>query len=179
LLSSIEAAHPLQALRPAQRCVAGQRWQWDGVDFEILHPTEADYAIATRPNAVSCVLRIGNARATALLVGDIEKEQEAALVEQAPGRLAADLLLAPHHGSKTSSSAVFLDAVKPRLALAQTGYRNRFGHPAEEVAARYRERDVQLIDSPHCGALKWHSTTPGNAACQRDVARRYWHHAEP
>ncbi|RZL68237.1 MAG: DNA internalization-related competence protein ComEC/Rec2 [Variovorax sp.] len=179
LLSSIEATHPLQALRPVQRCHAGQRWQWDGVDFEVLHPSAADYDSATKPNAISCVLRIGNGRAAALLAGDIEKEQEAALVARATDRLAVDFLLAPHHGSKTSSSAAFLDAVKPRLALAQTGYRNRFGHPAEEVLQRYRIRDIRVIDSPHCGAMRWHSTTPGNALCQRAAARRYWHHEVP
>ncbi|AMM23276.1 DNA internalization-related competence protein ComEC/Rec2 [Variovorax sp. PAMC 28711] len=181
LLSSIEATHPLQALRPGDlstRCEAGQHWHWDGVDFEILHPLAADYATATKPNAVSCVLRIANGRATALLVGDIEREQEAALVARGPG-LQADVLLAPHHGSKTSSSAAFLNAVKPRIAIAQVGYRNRFGHPADEVLQRYRERDIRVFDSPHCGAFRWSSAVPEQVICQREEGRRYWHHAVP
>jgi competence protein ComEC len=178
LLSSIEAAHPLQKLRAAQRCVAGQRWTWDGVDFEILHPAEADYAGFTKPNAVSCVLRIGNGRAAALLAGDIERLQEAALVARTPG-LRADLLLAPHHGSKTSPSPALLDAVQPRIALVQAGYRNRFGHPAEEVAARYRERDITIVDSAHCGAATWSSARPAALQCQRRTAKRYWHHVVP
>ncbi|HSO45127.1 MAG TPA: DNA internalization-related competence protein ComEC/Rec2, partial [Rhodoferax sp.] len=138
LLSSIEVEHALQALRPATRCVAGQRWQWDGVDFEVLHPLASDYGDVRKTNAMSCALRIGNGRQTALLAGDIEQAQEAQLLARnlggAPGpnhptgNLQADVLLVPHHGSKTSSSAAFLDAVQPRLALVQTGYRNRFGH---------------------------------------------------
>jgi competence protein ComEC len=183
LLSSIEAGHPLQALRPATRCEAGQRWRWDGVDFEVLHPVASDYiSFADKPNAVSCVLRIGNGRATAILAGDIERLQEAALVARsAEGQrdLAADVLLVPHHGSKTSSSPRLLDAVRPRIALVQAGYRNRFGHPAREVVDRYAERGIRLADSAHCGAAGWSSRTPDRLRCERDEARRYWHHVPP
>jgi competence protein ComEC len=103
LLSSIEDSHELQAPRAAMRCMAGQRWTWDGVTFEFLHPQEADYDSGTRSNAMSCVLRIGNGRRTALLAGDIEAAQEARLVASGDS-LRADLLLMPHHGSKTSSA---------------------------------------------------------------------------
>lgn len=178
LLSSIEAGHPLQALRPARRCEAGQRWTWDGVDFEVLFPYDSDYRSFTRPNAVSCVLRIGNGRATALLAGDIERLQEAALVSRTPG-LQADVLLVPHHGSKTSSSEAFLDAVQPRIALVQAGYRSRFGHPAPEVVARYVERGVQVIDSPRCGAAHWASPRPAEVKCERAHDLRYWRHRMP
>ena len=127
---------------------------------------------------MSCVLRIGNGRQTALLVGDIEQAQEARLV--ADGALPkADVLLVPHHGSKTSSSAAFLDAVRPRFAIVQSGYRNRFGHPAAPVLERYRERGIQVLDSPHCGAAAWASTLPAEVRCQRDVARHYWTHSAP
>lgn len=180
LLSSIEATHPLQALRPAQRCEAGQRWTWDGVSFEVLHPFDADYRSFTRPNAVSCVLRIGNGRATALLAGDIERLQEAALVARtAEEHLQADVLLVPHHGSKTSSSEALLDAVRPRIALVQAGYRNRFGHPAGEVVARYTERGVRLVESARCGAAHWVSERPAELACERERRARYWHHRVP
>lgn len=176
LLSSIEAGHPLQALRAARRCIAGQRWRWDGVDFEILHPVESDYGGFTKPNAISCVLRIGNGRATALLVGDIERAQEAALVARYADRVAADVLLVPHHGSKTSSSPPLLDAVHPRLAIVQAGWRNRFGHPAPDVVKRYADRGIRLVDTPHCGAATWSSTAPEEMPCYRETARRYWHH---
>ncbi|MDP3170512.1 MAG: DNA internalization-related competence protein ComEC/Rec2, partial [Polaromonas sp.] len=175
LLSSIEDNHPLQALRPSQRCVAGQRWSWDGVDFEVIHPSAGDYATTQKSNAMSCVLRIFNGSSAALLAGDIELAQEQRLVA-AGLDLKADLLLVPHHGSKTSSSAAFLDAVQPSLALAQVGYRNRFGHPAPPVLQRYRERGIRVLSSPACGAATWTSGQPDSVSCQRQTGLRYWHH---
>ena len=175
LLSSLEDGHPLQALRPSQRCQAGQAWEWDGVRFEVLHPAPADYGAALRPNAMSCVLRVGNGRVHALLAGDIEKAQEVRLAGQ-PQALRADWLLVPHHGSRTSSSDAFLDAVAPALAVAQAGYRNRFGHPAAEVAQRYAARAIPLWASPACGALTWGSEAPAAVRCERLAAPRYWHH---
>ena len=187
LTGSIEAEHELQALRPATPCVAGQRWDWDGVAFEVLYPAAGQgttaaagkaSAPAVRTNAASCVLRIatlGAAPAVALLVGDIEQAQEQALVARA-APLAADVLLVPHHGSKTSSSAPFLDAVQPRTALVQAGYRNRFGHPAPEVLGRYQERDIRVVESARCGAATWRSVQPLQVRCERDAGRRYWQH---
>ena len=90
--------------------------------------------------------------------------------------LAANVLLVPHHGSKTSSSAAFLDAVQPRTALVQAAYRSRFGHPAPEVVQRYRERGVQVVDSARCGAARWHSERPGEVLCERQENPRYWQH---
>ncbi len=181
LLSSIEASHELQNLRPATRCAAGQRWQWDGVDFEFLHPTVEDYLATVKSNGMSCVLRISNGRQTALLAGDIEIPQEARLVADAGSRekLKADVLLVPHHGSKTSSSAPFLDAVAPQIAFVQSGYRNRFGHPAAPVMARYQERGIHLYSSPRCGAATWQSNAPGLVVCEREKRLRYWHHRVP
>ncbi len=177
LLSSIEPDHELQTLRPATRCEAGQRWQWDGVQFEVLHPQPGDYSRNLKSNAISCVLRISNGVQTALLAGDIEQAQEAQLVSAQPDKLKADVLLVPHHGSKTSSSPAFLEAVQPRLALLQTGFRNRFGHPAPEVAQRYVQRGIQVVDSPVCGAALWQSVAPQVVSCQRATKRRYWQYA--
>ncbi len=179
LLSSIEAGNPLQMLRPAQRCVAGQHWEWDGVQFDILHPQADDYDAQAKSNAMSCVLRVSNGAQTALLVGDIEQPQEARLVATQANSLKSDVLLLPHHGSKTSSSAPFLDAVAPRTAIVQSGYRNRFGHPASVVTQRLAERQIQVVDSPHCGAYTWQSWQPQNGACTRLQALRYWHHRVP
>ncbi|WCM89727.1 DNA internalization-related competence protein ComEC/Rec2 [Acidovorax sp. NCPPB 3576] len=191
LMGSIENEHALQQLRPAVPCLAGQRWAWDGVLFELLHPLQAQAhddapqaapRPAVRPNTLSCVLRITAAPSqegappSALLAGDIEQAQESALL--ARGAIGpADVLLVPHHGSKTSSTAAFLDAVRPRTALVQAGYRNRFGHPAPDVVARYRERGAVLLDSPRCGAATWASEAPREWRCERDAGRRYWHHA--
>jgi competence protein ComEC len=178
LLSSIELTHPLRALRPGPTCEAGQQWDWDGVHFEVLHPLASDYRAGVKPNAISCVLRIGNGRATALLAGDIESDQERALVQRQAGQagLAADVLLVPHHGSKTSSSDLLLDAVRPRIALVQAGYRNRFGHPAAQVVARYAAHNTRVVESVRCGAAHWSSVRPGEVACERERNARYWHH---
>jgi competence protein ComEC len=183
LISSIESSHPLQALRPAIRCIAaregGQRWRWDGVEFEMLHPTASDYDAPKNSNSLSCVLRISNGTQTALLAGDLERPQEERLAAAAPELLRADLLLVPHHGSKTSSSALFLDTVQPRLALVQAAYRSRFGHPAASVIARYRERGIRVLDSAHCGAVIWSSARPDEPVCQRDADRHFWRHGVP
>jgi competence protein ComEC len=182
LWTSLEDEHPLHALRPARtRCQAGQSWIWDGVSFEVLHPFAADDQSTEtarrqkpRPNEVSCVLRIVSAEGSALLTGDIEQAQEWALVQQ--GLTPVDVLLAPHHGSDTSSSLPFLQALQPRLALVQAGYRNRFGHPAPAVVARYREQDILLVESTRCGAATWRSQSPGHVECERTLRQRYWHH---
>ena len=192
LLSSLEPEHALlRALRvsngQAERCEAGQSWQWDGVRFEVLHPLPQDYLPGARSNSLSCVLRISNGAQIALLVGDIEAAQEAALLArtatppgvQGVGALHADVLLVPHHGSKTSSTPAFIDAVAPRWAWVQAGYRNRFGHPAPEVVARYRARGIALVDSAHCGAMQWSSAQAQGMQCERDLSRRYWHHGVP
>ncbi|WP_090045997.1 DNA internalization-related competence protein ComEC/Rec2 [Limnohabitans sp. 2KL-27] len=179
LWSSLEDEHALHALRPGwTRCEAGQAWVWDGVRFEVLHPVASlgPLARAPKPNEVSCVLRISTAQTSALLAGDIEIAQEQALIRSqlAP----VDVLLVPHHGSKTSSSLPFLQALQPRLALVQAGYRNRFGHPAPEVVARYRAEAIALVESSRCGAATWRSDTPGQVHCERQQRQRYWHHVQ-
>lgn len=181
LLSSLEDAHTLLASQPAARttrCQAGQHWVWDGVRFDVLHPLPAAYTAPARPNAMSCVLRVSDGQRTALLVGDIEQPQEARLLADA-APLKTDLLLVPHHGSKTSSSAAFLDAAQPTLALVQAGYRNRFGHPAAPVRERYDARGIRVIDSARCGAATWRSGQPDVLRCERVEGLRYWRHRVP
>jgi competence protein ComEC len=173
--SSLDEAHPLRrlALPRHVRCDAGQQWEWDGVRFEMLHPTGADHARERRPNALSCVLRVQDAAGrSALLTGDVEAAQEAALVARLGARLRSTLLLVPHHGSRTSSSEAFIDAVAPQVAVVQAGYRSRFGHPAAEVSARYQSRGIMLVRNDRCGAWTWHD---GASECARTARRRYWH----
>ena len=177
VLSSIDGDPEMQGQRAVARCSAGQRWRWDGVDFEVLHPQPKDYDAALRSNAMSCVLRISNGAQSALLTGDIELEQEAQLV--AEHALNVDVLLVPHHGSQSSSSAVFLDTVQPRIALVQSGYRNRFGHPAQSVLVRYQDRRIRIVDTPHCGAATWRSERPEALRCEREWGSRYWQHRPP
>ena len=185
LWSSLEDEHVLHRLRPGwTRCQVGQSWVWDGVLFEVLHPQAPTVAQTGAPaskgpnsNAVSCVLRISSSQASALLAGDIEAPQEQDVVQQ--GLAPVDLLLVPHHGSKTSSTPAFLQALEPKLALVQAGYRNRYGHPAESVVARYRQQGIVLVESIHCGAALWQSQTPERVQCERVLAKRYWHHVIP
>ncbi|MFT3666007.1 DNA internalization-related competence protein ComEC/Rec2 [Piscinibacter sp.] len=175
--SSLPPDHPLLALAPRHAtCAAGQTWVWDGVRFEFLHPREGEADPAARPNTVSCVLRVAAAGApVTLLAGDIEREQELRLAGRHGEALRAGVLVVPHHGSRTSSTPLFLDAVRPQVAVVQAGYRNRFGHPAAEVVERYRALGSTLVASPACGAWAWRSDQGGPGRCQRDAARRYWH----
>jgi competence protein ComEC len=108
-----------------------------------------------------------------LLAGDIEKAQEQKLIDHGVN-LKADILLVPHHGSQTSSTAGFLDAVSPHIALVQSGYRNRYGHPARPVLVRYEDRGIQVVTSPTCGAARWQTIHPDRVDCQRDIQARYW-----
>jgi competence protein ComEC len=177
--SSLEPAHPLLADMAARRiphapCRAGETWAWDGVTFTWLHPAEPDPA--ARPNTQSCVLHITDAAGRrVLLTGDLESAQEGALsIADTTGALRADVLMVPHHGSRTSSSAVFLDRVAPQVAFVQAAYRSRFGHPAPDVLARYVERGVTVVRSDACGAWTWTGDGPG--VCTRQLRRRYWHH---
>ncbi len=175
LSSSLEPDHPLLRRGPTHRpCLQGQAWQWDGVRMEVLHP-DATPRPRAKPNAQSCVIRIEDSQGRALLVtGDIEREQELALVRR-PGAagLRSDALVVPHHGSKTSSTPEFLRAVDPRWAIAQTGYRNRHGHPAPAVVERLRQQAIDLRSSPQCGAWIWPSEK--SPKCWRHEALRHWH----
>ena len=178
LRSSLDPSHPLlKSAVPHEPCRRGQSWRWDGVGFEVLHPF-GDEGPRLKPNALSCVLRIEDAGGRSLLLtGDIEREQEQALV-RAPAvpPLRADGLVVPHHGSRTSSTEPFLRAVQPQWALAQAGYRNRYGHPAPPVVARYAALGIPLWSSPGCGALRWRGE---ELQCWRTVQPRHWHEHMP
>jgi len=171
---ALPPGHPLAAR--AQPCRAGEAWEWDGVRLRWLHPLPG----AQGPdNAVSCVLHVQDAQGhAALLPADLPAAQERALLARsAPGALRADLLLVPHHGSATSSTPELLHAVAPTLALAQSGYRNRHGHPALPVQQRYHAAGVPLLTSAACGAFEWWSQqgVPSAAGCWRQQRVRYWH----
>ena len=177
--TSIADHHPLRAKHTMHTCVAGQRWQWDQVEFSVLHPLAEDYARARSPNANSCVLRVQSTSGqVALLVGDIEAAQEKELLQrQAP--LRATWLLVPHHGSATSSTTEFLQAVQPQIAVVQAGYRNRYGHPRADVMARYDALQALVVQTTRCGASTWQSDRPIMVHCAREEQQRYWHHRLP
>ena len=157
----------------ARPCAAGERWEWDGVRFEYLNPPEGE---ASRHNNASCVLKITSRHGSVLLPGDIEAKAERRLVTEYGEALKADVLVAPHHGSKTSSTGEFLGRVNPRHVLLPVGYRNRFHHPHPGVMERYRALGAELHDSPASGAIELRLTEEGMAIRHaRESDRRYWH----
>ena len=173
MLHALPPAHALLALAAApQRCKRGMAWEWDGVQFEVLHP--APGGAARRRNDDSCVLRVTAGGATMLLTGDIERGAEAELL--GAGVLRADVLLVPHHGSRTSSTEAFLAAVRPSLAVAATGYRSRFGHPHEEVLARYAAAGIGFLRTDRDGAVTvWLAPGATQVEAYRARRARYWH----
>jgi len=175
--SSLGAGHRIvQAARRHERCVAGQRWEWDGVVFEMLQPTSASYDDPVlKANARSCTLRISAQGRAVLLAGDIEAAQEAALVSASSDKLRADVLLAPHHGSGTSSSPAFLAAVRPAIGVFQVGYRNRYRHPKQEVFERYGVMAVQRLRTDDSGALRFDFGNTLGVEEHRVAHGRYWY----
>ncbi|MBT9551938.1 MAG: DNA internalization-related competence protein ComEC/Rec2 [Hydrogenophaga sp.] len=169
----------LSSFGVGEACVAGQHWVWDGVAFEVLHPAPGLYGPDGQglrsTNAMSCVLRVSNPSEAAWLSGDLDAEGETRLAMARPD-LRASLMLAPHHGSASSSSPVLLNTLRPRQVLIQSGYRNRFAHPSPVVLDRYRARRLTWVESPQCGAALWRSEAPNTVHCHRQAARRYWHH---
>jgi competence protein ComEC len=178
LMSSLPDFHPLVRTPPASfRCYAGQYWEWDGVRFEVLHPTPESYDDPrVKDNDRSCVLKVESASLRLLLPADIERRSERALLAANRAALRADVLLAPHQGSKTSSLPAFLAAVNPRVVIFPVGYRNRFGHPHREVLERYFERACRVFRSDRDGALLIEAGPAGPARITpyRAVRRRYW-----
>ncbi|MEQ1529805.1 MAG: DNA internalization-related competence protein ComEC/Rec2, partial [Methylococcales bacterium] len=152
-------------------CRAGQSWQWDQVTFSILSPDQE----LSSDNDNSCVLKIQSAYGSALLPADIEVDAEARLVQRYGSALSAAILVAPHHGSKTSSSWSFLQTVKPDYVLIPAGYQNQFGHPHPEVLQRYRQLNSQWLSSAEHGAIEV-KLEPGHidVQCLRASAARYW-----
>lgn len=160
----------------ADSCVAGERWQWDGVEFVMLNPPSGG---ATSDNDGSCVLLIKSRYGRVLLPGDITQRAERRLASGAAD-LAADVLVVPHHGSKSSSTEEFIAAVRPRYALFPVGYRNRYRHPHPQVVERYAVLGVHRYDSATSGALEVRLRADGIAVeAYRARARRYWFAQNP
>ena len=154
LLSPLPPEDPLHLMtRRSVRCEAGITWTWDQVRFTVLHPSHHVYAEQRRrENDRSCVLRVATRGASMLLTGDVEGRSEAEMVARGAW-LESDVLLAPHHGSKTSSTASFLDSVGARRAILSVGYRNRHRHPHPSVLARYAARGTIVYRTDRDGAL--------------------------
>jgi len=179
--SSLPANHPIvlraQQSATAMACMAGQRWNWDDVQFTVLHPTSAEYGDATaKTNDRSCVLRIDSAYGSALLMGDLEARSETALLRTNAAALRANVVVVPHHGSRTSSTPDFVHAVAPEIAIFACGYRNRFGHPRPDIVARYADEKALVPRTDVSGALTV-NFAPGIAlvpVSSRMERQRYW-----
>ena len=163
-----------QAAKPGEEpCRAGMAWRWDGVQFSVLHPAN-DFV--GRENDTGCVLHARSANGSVLVPADIEARAEAALVARYGAGLASTVLIAPHHGSKSSSSEVFVGQVAPQWVLFPVGYRNRYGHPHPRVVERYRARGARMLDTATAGAIELRLTAQGvHVRTARDDNRRYWH----
>ncbi|TPW17561.1 MAG: competence protein ComEC, partial [Halothiobacillaceae bacterium] len=161
----------------SQFCDAGRTWQWDGVTFELLHPRQHD---GLHHNNHSCVVRIEGEQGSILITGDIEKEAEHRLVREQAERLKSDILVVPHHGSATSSTESFIEAVRPQFALFPLGYRNRYGHPKARVVERYRQRGIVMLDTATAGAISFRLSKKEvlRPKSFRATSRYYWHRKE-
>ncbi len=161
-----------------RRCRDGEKWNWDGVQFEILHPGP-ETAAKTKPhdNDQSCVLRISTGNQHILLTGDMAKHSEQRLLREHADQLAASLLVVPHHGSASSSNVEFVAAVLPDYAVFTAGYRNRFDHPKPEVRQRYTDSGAILLRSDRDGAILVEMNAQGlTVERYRKTHRRYWTH---
>lgn len=194
VMTHFEVAHPYASFdlsarlqRPGLRCAAGDSWQWDGVTFTFLHPQESSPTLLESPkqktrklkvstNAQSCVLKIAGQHHVALLPGDLPAQQERALVKTYGDALNAEVVVAPHHGSATSSSAEFVQATRARHVVALVGHRNRFQHPDATVQRRWRQAGAIFWRSDQHGAITVYSQRATLIVrAQRDAQRRYWH----
>jgi competence protein ComEC len=156
---------------PIEPCIGGQSWSWDGFRFEILHPAGAERAPG---NNGSCVLRVSGPGGAILLPGDIERRGEAALLARGTS-LQSRVLVAPHHGSRSSSTDRFVVAVRPEYVLFSMGHLNRYGFPHASVVERYRAAGSAMRDTASHGAITVKLSARGvTVATHRQSARRYW-----
>jgi competence protein ComEC len=157
------------------RCERGMRWRFDSLVAEVYSPAEN---FGNSENNNSCVLKLSTPSARILLTADIEQETEAELVSRYGRQLESDILLVPHHGSKTSSSPGFLDAVAPGYAVISSGYRNRFGFPHASVVARYETRNIKLLNTATDGEIRFRIDSRGVGLPPLRIRKqqsRYWH----
>ncbi len=156
-------------------CRAGDEWQWDGIKFNVLHPPKK---WQSNDNNRSCVLQINHSAGSILFTGDIEKSAEEWLINQYGDNLSSDIIVAPHHGSKSSSSYRFIGLADPQTVVFSAGYRNRYGFPHATIKQRYQEIGAQLMDTGRHGAVTFIFDAHDGLQTQtgyRQDNKRYWH----
>jgi competence protein ComEC len=159
-------------------CYAGQTWRWDGVRFEVLSPSAESYqAIDIKDNDRSCVIKVSSQYGTLLLTGDIEEPMEETLIKTHRYLLKSDVVIVPHHGSKTSSTAQFVKWVGAKHAVFTVGYLNHFKHPKPLIVSRYLERRSKIYRSDYHGAIliDFLEKQPLEVRAWRLAHSRYWH----
>jgi competence protein ComEC len=169
-----------------QQCYQGQQWLWDGVDFRVLWPS-LDYVDSARQrdkndnsyksNNLSCVLLISYEEKHILLTGDIEKRAEYRLLDASNLPKAIDIMLVPHHGSKTSSSDGLLRRLQPSFVVATAGYNNQYRHPHPAIVERYSDISAEFINTALFGAVKFTIPNQGgkwHLGKWRKIKKRYW-----
>ena len=171
---AVSSGEPDRLPIPAAQCRAGESWNWNGVQFRIVHPREP---LSSVDNDRCCVLAVRSGGSELVLTGDITKTVEtevaSALVPIQPHLI----LQVPHHGSKTSSGAPFIEDLRPELGLISSGYMNRFHHPNDAVVKRYRAGGVNLLNSAQSGfvAIRFAADDAPRVVEQGRVDRHpYW-----
>jgi competence protein ComEC len=155
-------------------CVAGQSWLWDGIRISVLQPSVLQPRAG---NNASCVLEIRTGESRALLTGDIELAAEQRLVRRhqlSP----TQLVFVPHHGSRTSSHAAFIDQLQPQVALVSAGFGNRWGFPKDDVVQRWRSAGAEVVNTADNGAMSYRMCSQTGLQLQathRLEKRRIWH----
>jgi len=159
---------------PAQNCIAGEHWEWDGIKFTFLHPGNKS---GFDGNDASCVLQIAAHDNKILLTGDIEQTAEEFILKNPKNPLNTTILVVPHHGSNSSSSMPFIKATHPEYALFATGYLNRFHFPSFKVIRRYQENNAHTLNTSETGAItfKFSAQVPlSQPELYRQVNKHYW-----
>jgi competence protein ComEC len=154
---SIKTSVP-KLLPHADLCLQGEAWNWDGVKFQFLYPGRDDLDL---DNDSSCVLRVSTGSHHILLTGDIEKYAEKELLAHSKNNLVADIIIAPHHGSKTSALKTFVSAVNPQYVLFSTGFRNRYHFPHPSVLREYQKIGATTFNTPNTGAIQFSMNEKG------------------
>lgn len=163
-----------------RRCIDGGGWEWDGVRFAVLHPAAGDYVRKVPSNALSCVLKVESPHGSVLIPGDLEGKAESEFLARHREAVRADVLVAPHHGGRKTSTPEFVAAVGAREVVFPVGYRNRFGHPHPDVLTRYAASGTRIHRTDRDGAVTV-KVGFGDTAIrhEREARRRYWHNSVP
>jgi competence protein ComEC len=148
------------------------------VQFEVLHPSVESYANPEiKDNNRSCVVKVTSQFGSILLTGDIEKDVEIDLLRANRDKLTSDILVVPHHGSKTSSTVDFVQAVNAKQVIFTVGYLNRFKHPKPLIEKRFEESGALTYRSDYQGALQLNFMHKNGVEMNawRQSQPRYWH----